>query len=90
MFPLSDGEVNIGVGTLATAAHPAQIRLRSPTSIYADVRLANPHLQLTALRASPRVGVAADGLLVPHVAGGKTWSIVRTPLAAAPAPPGTR
>src|SRR6185503_19728309 len=38
VFPLSDGEVNIGVGTLATAARPAQIRLRSLIQHYADAR----------------------------------------------------
>jgi menaquinone-9 beta-reductase len=38
VFPLSDGEVNIGVGTLATSARPAQIRLRSLIQHYADGR----------------------------------------------------
>ena len=35
VFPLGDGEVNIGVGTLATAKHPADINLRSLIDHYA-------------------------------------------------------
>ena len=38
VFPLADGEVNIGVGTLATARRPANIRLRSLIEHYADAR----------------------------------------------------
>lgn len=38
VFPLSDGEVNIGVGTLATAARPAQLRLRGLIEHYAEAR----------------------------------------------------
>lgn len=36
IFPLGDGEVNIGVGTLATAQRPADINLRSLLAYYAD------------------------------------------------------
>jgi geranylgeranyl reductase family protein len=36
IFPLGDGEVNIGVGTLATAQRPADINLRSLLNFYAD------------------------------------------------------
>ena len=38
VFPLGDGEVNIGVGTLATARHPADVNLRSLLAYYADLR----------------------------------------------------
>ena len=38
VFPLADGEVNIGVGTLATAARPAEVNLRSLLTHYADMR----------------------------------------------------
>ncbi len=38
VFPLSDGEVNIGVGTLATAKRPAHIRLRGLMDLYAEAR----------------------------------------------------
>ena len=35
IFPLADGEVNIGVGTLATDKHPADVNLRSLLTHYA-------------------------------------------------------
>ena len=38
IFPLGDGEVNIGVGTLATAKRPANIALRPLMAFYADER----------------------------------------------------
>ncbi|MFC5141406.1 geranylgeranyl reductase family protein [Actinomycetospora rhizophila] len=38
VFPLHDGHVNIGVGTLATEARPANVRLRSLIAHYADQR----------------------------------------------------
>ena len=36
VFPLGDGEVNVGVGTLATDRHPADVNLRGLLSHYAD------------------------------------------------------
>ncbi len=36
VFPLGDGEVNLGVGTLATNMHPAEVNLRKLTDVYAD------------------------------------------------------
>lgn len=36
VFPLGDGEVNIGVGTLATERRPADVNLRSLMGVYAD------------------------------------------------------
>jgi flavin-dependent dehydrogenase len=38
VFPLADGEVNIGVGTLATARRPADVNLRGLLQQYADAR----------------------------------------------------
>jgi menaquinone-9 beta-reductase len=38
VFPLGDGEVNLGVGTLATARHPPDVNLRSLLAYYADLR----------------------------------------------------
>jgi geranylgeranyl reductase family protein len=38
VFPLNNGEVNIGVGTLATEKRPANIRLRGLIEHYADLR----------------------------------------------------
>ena len=36
VFPLGDGEVNLGVGTLATDQRPADVNLRDLTTVYAD------------------------------------------------------
>ena len=38
VFPLGEGEVNLGVGTLATARRPADVNLRSLLAYYADLR----------------------------------------------------
>ncbi len=38
IFPLGDGEVNLGVGTLATARRPADVNLRSLLGYYAALR----------------------------------------------------
>ncbi|HYJ75865.1 MAG TPA: geranylgeranyl reductase family protein [Kineosporiaceae bacterium] len=38
IFPLGDGEVNLGVGTLATARRPADVNLRSLLAYYAGLR----------------------------------------------------
>ncbi len=38
VFPLGDGQVNIGVGTLATASRPAEVNLRQLLAHYADMR----------------------------------------------------
>ena len=36
IFPLGDGQVNVGVGTLATAKHPADLNQRRLIDVYAD------------------------------------------------------
>jgi geranylgeranyl reductase family protein len=38
VFPLGDGEVNVGVGTLATAKHPADVNLRGLLAHYAEAQ----------------------------------------------------
>ncbi len=38
IFPLGDGEVNLGVGTLATSRRPADVNLRSLLTHYAELR----------------------------------------------------
>ncbi len=38
VFPLGDGEVNVGVGTLATAKRPADVALRPLLDVYAAAR----------------------------------------------------
>lgn len=73
VFPLSDGEVNIGVGTLATAQRPAQIRLRSLIQHYADARredwLLDGPVRLPASALLPMGGA------VSHVAG-HNWALI--------------
>jgi geranylgeranyl reductase family protein len=44
IFPLGDGEVNIGVGTLATDKHPADVNLRQLISHYAQGQRSDWHL----------------------------------------------
>lgn len=38
IFPLGNGEVNIGVGALSTSKRPADLALRPLISYYADLR----------------------------------------------------
>lgn len=38
VFPLANGEVNIGVGTLATASRPAEVNLRTLLAHYTEMR----------------------------------------------------
>ena len=38
IFPLGDGSVNLGVGTLATAKRPAEVALRPLMKHYAELR----------------------------------------------------
>jgi len=38
VFPLGDGEVNVGVGTLATDRHPADVNLRGLLAHYAEAQ----------------------------------------------------
>jgi flavin-dependent dehydrogenase len=73
VFPLSDGEVNIGVGTLATAARPAQIRLRGLIEHYADAR--REDWQLDGPVRLPASALLPMGGAVSHVAG-HNWALV--------------
>jgi menaquinone-9 beta-reductase len=73
VFPLSDGEVNIGVGTLATAARPAQIRLRSLMQHYADAR--RDDWQLDGPVRLPASALLPMGGAVSHVAG-HNWALI--------------
>ncbi|MBN9099304.1 MAG: geranylgeranyl reductase family protein [Pseudonocardia sp.] len=73
VFPLSDGEVNIGVGTLATAKRPAQIRLRSLIEHYADAR--REDWQLDGPVRAPSSALLPMGGAVSHVAG-TNWALI--------------
>jgi len=73
VFPLADGTVNIGVGTLATAKRPAGVRLRGLIEHYTDAR--REDWQLTGA-----VRLAASALLpmggaVSGVAG-CNWALI--------------
>ncbi len=73
VFPLADGEVNIGVGTLATARRPANIRLRSLIQHYADARREDWQLdgpvRLTSSALLP-MGGAVSGV------AGRNWALI--------------
>jgi flavin-dependent dehydrogenase len=71
--PALDGEVNIGVGTLATAARPAQIRLRSLIEHYADAR--REDWQLDGPVRLPASALLPMGGAVSHVAG-HNWALI--------------
>jgi geranylgeranyl reductase family protein len=73
IFPLGDGQVNIGVGTLATARRPANLALRPLMEHYADQRRADFGIE-GALRA-PASAMLPMGGAVSHVAG-RNWALV--------------
>ena len=73
VFPLSDGEVNIGVGTLATARRPAQIRLRGLIEHYADAR--REDWQLDGPVRAPSSALLPMGGAVSNVAGAN-WALI--------------
>ncbi len=73
IFPLGDGQVNIGVGTLATDRRPAHVALRPLMQFYADERREEFHLS-GELRA-PTSALLPMGGAVSHVAG-PNWALV--------------
>ncbi|MDN5930933.1 MAG: geranylgeranyl reductase family protein [Pseudonocardia sp.] len=73
VFPLSDGEVNIGVGTLATAKRPAQIRLRSLIEHYTDAR--REDWLLDGPVRAPMSALLPMGGAVSNVAG-RNWALI--------------
>ena len=73
VFPLADGEVNIGVGTLATARRPANIRLRSLIQHYADAR--REDWQLDGPVRAPSSALLPMGGAVSGVAG-PNWALI--------------
>ncbi len=73
VFPLADGEVNIGVGTLATSARPAEVNLRQLLAHYTELRRDDWALQ-GGLRA-PWSALLPMGGAVSGVAG-PNWMLV--------------
>jgi flavin-dependent dehydrogenase len=73
VFPLHTGEVNIGVGTLATARRPANVQLRSLIEHYARLRRAD--WQLDGEVRLVRSALLPMGGAVSGVAG-PNWALV--------------
>lgn len=73
VFPLADGTVNIGVGTLATARNPADLNLRRLLQHYADERRAE--WGLTGGVERPWSALLPMGGAVSGVAGAN-WVVV--------------
>jgi geranylgeranyl reductase family protein len=73
IFPLADGEVNLGVGTLATAKRPAGVALRPLLEFYARSRAEEWEL-VGDLRA-PTSAMLPMGGAVSQVAG-RNWALI--------------
>lgn len=73
IFPLSDGEVNLGVGTLATAKRPANVQLRPLMEHYASQR--RDEWQLGDELRLPTSALLPMGGAVSGVAG-KNWALI--------------
>jgi menaquinone-9 beta-reductase len=73
VFPLHDGEVNIGVGTLATARRPADVRLRGLIAHYAAAR--REDWQLDGDVRAVRSALLPMGGAVSGVAG-PNWALI--------------
>ena len=73
IFPLGDGQVNVGVGTLATDKRPANIALRPLMQFYADQR--RDEFELDGDLRAPTSALLPMGGAVSHVAG-PNWALV--------------
>jgi geranylgeranyl reductase family protein len=73
IFPLGNGEVNLGVGTLATAKRPADLAIKPLMSHYADQR--RDDFQLTGELRMPTSALLPMGGAVSHVAG-PNWALI--------------
>ena len=73
IFPLGSGEVNIGVGTLATAQRPADIAIKPLMSFYAGER--REEFELSGDLRVPTSALLPMGGAVSHVAG-RNWALI--------------
>jgi geranylgeranyl reductase family protein len=73
VFPLGGGEVNLGVGTLATARRPAGVQLKSLLEFYADGR--RDDWQLDGPVRAPASALLPMGGAVSGVAG-RNWALI--------------
>jgi menaquinone-9 beta-reductase len=73
IFPLGDGSVNLGVGTLATAKRPAEVALRPLMRHYGEQR--REDFQLSGDLRMPTSAMLPMGGAVSHVAG-PNWALI--------------
>ena len=73
IFPLGGGQVNIGVGTLATAKRPANIAIKPLMSYYTDERRAE--FELSGDLRAPTSALLPMGGAVSNVAG-PNWALI--------------
>ncbi|MCD4533591.1 geranylgeranyl reductase family protein [Nocardioides sp. cx-169] len=73
IFPLGTGEVNIGVGTLATAKRPANVAIKPLMSFYADER--REEFGLSGELRMPTSALLPMGGAVSQVAGAN-WALI--------------
>ncbi len=73
IFPLGDGTVNLGVGTLATAARPADVAIRPLMQHYADQR--REEFGLSGDLRMPTSALLPMGGAVSSVAG-RNWALI--------------
>lgn len=73
IFPLGDGSVNLGVGTLATAKRPAEVALRPLMKHYAELR--REDFQLSGDIRMPTSALLPMGGAVSNVAG-VNWALI--------------
>ena len=73
IFPLGSGEVNIGVGTLATAKRPANVAIKPLMRFYADER--REEFQLSGDLRAPTSALLPMGGAVSNVAG-RNWALI--------------
>jgi geranylgeranyl reductase family protein len=73
IFPLSDGEVNLGVGTLATAKRPANVALKPLMTFYAAQR--RDEFELADELRAPSSAMLPMGGAVSGVSG-RNWALI--------------
>ncbi|MCW2794941.1 geranylgeranyl reductase family protein [Nocardioides sp.] len=73
IFPLGNGEVNLGVGTLATLKRPASIAIKPLMKFYAEER--REGFELTGDLRSPTSALLPMGGAVSQVAG-RNWALI--------------
>ena len=73
VFPLGNGSVNLGAGTLATARRPAEVAIKPLMQVYADT--IRDDFELTGELRAPTSALLPMGGAVSHVAG-RNWALV--------------